>query len=276
MLLNLRREHRVAPPALQSRARAVSLDLLEHRAGSRLLGSAPPALQFLQVSLERRLAAKPRQPLYHAHMIEVGIGPAGGLEGANGIVGRHRLTEFTGDRLTAFDRHDPLAGGGDPDGDVGHSGAMLGDLGFDGGGEPHVIGDDVAEMLSQAICLYDDLVMTEASEVSGHEFVFRTSIPAGPRRRPRSPPIRRRRRSTSRIVFDGLELSRLGRNFDRLVFRLKAEDFRTKATGRVGMILPDALPAPHRDTRPVGWSPNTTPGGIRWRGAPLTDDEDCG
>ena len=37
----------------------------------------------------------------------------------------------------------------------------------------------IAEMLSQAISLYDDMVMVEASEVSGHEFVFRTSIPAG-------------------------------------------------------------------------------------------------
>lgn len=32
-----------------------------------------------------------------------------------------------------------------------------------------------------------------------------------------------------------------------------AEDFRTRATGRIGMILPDAQPGPHRDTRPVGW-----------------------
>lgn len=40
----------------------------------------------------------------------------------------------------------------------------------------------------------------------------------------------------------------------------KAEDFRTKATGKVGMILPDAKPEPHRDTRPVGW--NATRGGI--------------
>lgn len=37
----------------------------------------------------------------------------------------------------------------------------------------------IAEMLSQSICLYDDLAMVEASEVSGHEFAFRTSIPAG-------------------------------------------------------------------------------------------------
>ena len=33
----------------------------------------------------------------------------------------------------------------------------------------------------------------------------------------------------------------------------KAEEFRTAATGRVGMILPDILPGPHRDTRPVGY-----------------------
>jgi hypothetical protein len=31
------------------------------------------------------------------------------------------------------------------------------------------------------------------------------------------------------------------------------ETLRTKATGRVGMILPEPLVAPHRDTRPVGW-----------------------
>lgn len=37
----------------------------------------------------------------------------------------------------------------------------------------------IAEMLSQSIALYDDAVMVEASEVSGHEFVYRTSIPAG-------------------------------------------------------------------------------------------------
>lgn len=32
-----------------------------------------------------------------------------------------------------------------------------------------------------------------------------------------------------------------------------ADDLRTKATGRVGMILPKAMPAPHRDTTPIGW-----------------------
>ena len=37
----------------------------------------------------------------------------------------------------------------------------------------------IAEMLSQAISLYDDMPMVEASEVGGHEFTFRTSIPAG-------------------------------------------------------------------------------------------------
>ena len=37
----------------------------------------------------------------------------------------------------------------------------------------------IAEMLSQAISLYDDLPMIEANEIGGHEFVFRTSIPAG-------------------------------------------------------------------------------------------------
>lgn len=33
----------------------------------------------------------------------------------------------------------------------------------------------------------------------------------------------------------------------------RADEFRTKATGKVGTILPKAQPAPHRDTSPVGW-----------------------
>ena len=37
----------------------------------------------------------------------------------------------------------------------------------------------IAEMLSQSIALYDDLPMQESNEMGGHEFVFRTSIPAG-------------------------------------------------------------------------------------------------
>lgn len=36
----------------------------------------------------------------------------------------------------------------------------------------------------------------------------------------------------------------------------KAEETRTRATGRIGMILPRPLPGPHRDTRPVGWTPS--------------------
>lgn len=39
-----------------------------------------------------------------------------------------------------------------------------------------------------------------------------------------------------------------------------SEQIRTQATGRIGMILPDMLPAPHRDTRPAGWNRST--GGI--------------
>lgn len=35
--------------------------------------------------------------------------------------------------------------------------------------------------------------------------------------------------------------------------QVKAEDFRTKATGKMGTILPKALPGPARDTVPVGW-----------------------
>lgn len=43
----------------------------------------------------------------------------------------------------------------------------------------------------------------------------------------------------------------------------KAEDFRTKATGRIGTILPTVQPGPHRDTRPVGWNgEKRTTGGI--------------
>ena len=42
-------------------------------------------------------------------------------------------------------------------------------------------------------------------------------------------------------------------------FAHEAEDLRTKATGRSGMILPEPLPGPHRDTRPVQV---VTPGGI--------------
>ena len=37
----------------------------------------------------------------------------------------------------------------------------------------------IAEMLSQAICVAEDMPVQEASEIGGHEFVFRTSIPAG-------------------------------------------------------------------------------------------------
>lgn len=33
----------------------------------------------------------------------------------------------------------------------------------------------------------------------------------------------------------------------------KAEEFRTKATGKMGTILPEVQAAPHRDTVPVGW-----------------------
>lgn len=37
----------------------------------------------------------------------------------------------------------------------------------------------IAEQLSQSVVVYKDMPMVEASEVSGHEFAFRTSIPAG-------------------------------------------------------------------------------------------------
>jgi len=45
----------------------------------------------------------------------------------------------------------------------------------DPAGDMHVI----AEMLSQSIALAKDLYMVESSEMFGHEFAFRTSIPAG-------------------------------------------------------------------------------------------------
>jgi hypothetical protein len=41
---------------------------------------------------------------------------------------------------------------------------------------------------------------------------------------------------------------------------VKAEEFRTKPTNRIGPILPVVLPPPHRETRPAGY--NCTPGGI--------------
>src|SRR6185437_7100171 len=37
----------------------------------------------------------------------------------------------------------------------------------------------IAEMLAQSNDIYDDLPFVEANEFTGHEFVFRTSIPAG-------------------------------------------------------------------------------------------------
>ena len=37
----------------------------------------------------------------------------------------------------------------------------------------------ISEMLSQANDVWDDLPLVEANEIGGHEFVFRTSIPAG-------------------------------------------------------------------------------------------------
>lgn len=48
--------------------------------------------------------------------------------------------------------------------------------------------------------------------------------------------------------------------------QVRADEFRTKATGKVGMILPEAAPAPHRDATPVGWrrpSGLIVPDGVR-------------
>lgn len=43
---------------------------------------------------------------------------------------------------------------------------------------------------------------------------------------------------------------------DNLRGLLKAVDgLKSRPTGRVGMILPEELPGPHRDTVPVGWRP---------------------
>ncbi len=50
---------------------------------------------------------------------------------------------------------------------------------------------------------------------------------------------------------------KLGENLR--LFAREAEDLRDKATGKLGMILPEPLPGPHRDTRPVQV---ITPGGI--------------
>jgi hypothetical protein len=41
---------------------------------------------------------------------------------------------------------------------------------------------------------------------------------------------------------------------------VKAEELRAHATNRIGPILPAPGPAPHRDTRPAGWS--RSPGGL--------------
>lgn len=37
------------------------------------------------------------------------------------------------------------------------------------------------------------------------------------------------------------------------------ERLKNRATGRLGMILPEMQAAPHRDTRPVGWGPSIIP-----------------
>ncbi len=45
--------------------------------------------------------------------------------------------------------------------------------------------------------------------------------------------------------------------------KVVAEKYRTEATGRVGMILPDVLPGPHRDTRPVGYTGTLGPSAVQ-------------
>lgn len=62
----------------------------------------------------------------------------------------------------------------------------------------------------------------------------------------------------TRIKFSEGEENKL---FRLLAANLRAlldavERLRTRPTGRTGMILPDVLPGPHRDTRPEGWTPN--------------------
>ena len=42
-----------------------------------------------------------------------------------------------------------------------------------------------------------------------------------------------------------------------------AEALATKATGKLGVILPEALPAPHRDTKPVSMSKLILPPGFK-------------
>jgi hypothetical protein len=48
-------------------------------------------------------------------------------------------------------------------------------------------------------------------------------------------------------------------NFIAVANRLKAahrvaQEFKTKKTGQLGLIMPPVMQGPHRDTRPVGWS----------------------
>lgn len=52
--------------------------------------------------------------------------------------------------------------------------------------------------------------------------------------------------------------TKLAENLRGLAVQMEA--LRTRATGRSGMILPDMLPGPHRDTRPTGF--RKTQGGI--------------
>jgi hypothetical protein len=52
-------------------------------------------------------------------------------------------------------------------------------------------------------------------------------------------------------------------NFMSVCNRLKAAhrlalDFKNKRTGKIGTILPTPLPGPHRDTKPVGWTPRAS------------------
>ena len=68
----------------------------------------------------------------------------------------------------------------------------------------------------------------------------------------------------SRVKFPNRTLYEL---FTKLSENLRAlhtmaAQLRDAKTGRLGMILPEVQPGPHRDTRPVGWNQAITKGGI--------------
>lgn len=64
----------------------------------------------------------------------------------------------------------------------------------------------ISEMLSQAVSLYEDMPMVEANEIGGHEFVYRTSIPAGSwRQYNQGVPYSKSTTAKSRVAMGSLE-----------------------------------------------------------------------